>query len=390
MDRGPSAHESDGTAVHDVAGVSAADQTAQLPRQLVGIHFRENLARRLGLAGGSGQALDPVAHPLDDGISDEARPAVKFRRRRLEETAAGEDLPLQVGEMRVAKRPESADTSRCTQAWLQDLLGEDPSGLLHGRELELLLRTEVGKEPTLADAKVARQPLKRDSLQPFGRRQLGGVAEDRLPGTRTSHAAPIRTRNGNSHVHKAHISTTGRFILTLYDRSCYLLRMMVVEAAIDNQVGVARLEPVDAQALRRFFFRLSPETLYRRFLSPISRPEQARPARLLDVDHRDREALIGLVDGEIIGVARYGRLARTETADLAVVVADAWQRQGIATLLLRALGGAALAAGIHSFTVVMHADNRPVLALLRRLQPSAPLVVSHGLFEGRLPLPWAP
>jgi GNAT superfamily N-acetyltransferase len=166
--------------------------------------------------------------------------------------------------------------------------------------------------------------------------------------------------------------------------------MTAVDLTTGCGVSVARLERSDGDALRRFFFRLSPRTLYRRFLSPIARPEQARPDRLLDVDHRDREALVGVVGGEIVGVARYARLPGAESADLAVVVADDWQRQGIATALLRALGSGALAAGIRSFTVLLQADNRPVLALLRRLQPSARLTLSDGLYEGRLSLPWAP
>src|SRR2546421_7488847 len=98
--------------------------------------------------------------------------------------------------------------------------------------------------------------------------------------------------------------------------------MIVQEARTDALVILAKLEPSDGQALRRFFFRLSPQTLYRRFLSPISRPEQAQPARLLDLDHLDREALVSVVDGEIVGVARYVRRPGTESAEMAVVVAD--------------------------------------------------------------------
>jgi GNAT superfamily N-acetyltransferase len=165
--------------------------------------------------------------------------------------------------------------------------------------------------------------------------------------------------------------------------------MRATAAETKRQVSVVRLEPWNGRELRRFFFRLSPETLYRRFLSPIARPEQARPALLLDLDHQNREALAGVVDGEIVGVARYARRPGSDAADVAIVVADAWQRQGVGMILLRALGKAASAAGIRSFTVLMHADNRPALALVRRLQPAARLALSDGLYEGVLPLPWA-
>ena len=166
-----------------------------------------------------------------------------------------------------------------------------------------------------------------------------------------------------------------------------VVEMVAIEPAAGGHVRLARLEPSDGEALRRFFFRLSPETVYRRFMSPVARTEQTRPVRLLDVDHRDREALLGLVDGEIVGVARYARWPGTDAADLAVVVADAWQRQGVATRMLAALADVAVDAGIEQFTLTMQADNRPVLALVRRLYPSARLALSQGVLEGTVPLP---
>jgi hypothetical protein len=44
--------------------------------------------------------------------------------------------------------------------------------------------------------------------------------------------------------------------------------MLAIEEAGGGRVGLAQLEPSDRESLRRLFYRLSPETLYRRFLSP--------------------------------------------------------------------------------------------------------------------------
>ena len=133
--------------------------------------------------------------------------------------------------------------------------------------------------------------------------------------------------------------------------------------------SLAALEPDDGDLLCRFFARLSPETVHRRFLGPVARPERLRS--LLEIDHGDREAVCAVVEGEIVGVARYARLPGREAADLSVVVADAWQRQGIATRLLAAVGERARRAGIGDFEVMTLAENRPALALLRRLRPEA-------------------
>ena len=162
--------------------------------------------------------------------------------------------------------------------------------------------------------------------------------------------------------------------------------MIVMQNATVGHVGMARLERSDGEALRRLFFRLSRETLYRRFHSPIVRPEQAHPERLLDVDHRDREAVVAVVDGEIVGVARYARWHGTDKADLAVVVADDWQRQGLAIRMLSCLADLALSAGIQTLTASVQGDNRPALELLRRFSPSARATFSEGSCDFTMPL----
>src|SRR5258708_33840742 len=97
------------------------------------------------------------------------------------------------------------------------------------------------------------------------------------------------------------------------------------------------LQPGDAELLTRFFWRLSRETVYRRFFSPITLPNETLLKRLVDVDHCEREALIALDDQGIVGVARYGT-GPGESHDIAVVVADDWQGPGLGPLLLRRLG----------------------------------------------------
>jgi RimJ/RimL family protein N-acetyltransferase len=162
--------------------------------------------------------------------------------------------------------------------------------------------------------------------------------------------------------------------------------MLQLETAVAGPVALVRLERTDGEALRRLFYRLSPETIYRRFLSPLARPEQARPERLLDLDHFDREAVAAVVDGEIVGVARYFRQPSQPVAEIAVVVADAWQGQGVGTRMLASLAALARAAGIDRFTATMQADNRGSIRLLRRFDSEARFVHSHGIYEATIPL----
>jgi RimJ/RimL family protein N-acetyltransferase len=75
-----------------------------------------------------------------------------------------------------------------------------------------------------------------------------------------------------------------------------------------------------------------------------------------------------LLRAPIVGVARFARTtARSDTAELAIGVADAWQRRGVATVLLHQLADRAASAGIEHFTATILPENAPTIALLRGL-----------------------
>jgi GNAT superfamily N-acetyltransferase len=124
----------------------------------------------------------------------------------------------------------------------------------------------------------------------------------------------------------------------------------------------------DAPLLRDLFDRMSPETRYYRFHSPVQKVSERWLEHLTHVDHCAREALMAFVDGEIVGVARYAAMPDDPaTAELAIVVADAWQRHGIATVLLTELGSMAAARGVVRWTGSVIAENRAVVALVDAL-----------------------
>ncbi|WP_158690697.1 GNAT family N-acetyltransferase [Streptomyces sp. 142MFCol3.1] len=92
--------------------------------------------------------------------------------------------------------------------------------------------------------------------------------------------------------------------------------------------------------------------------------------QLLDVDHDPREAPVALDSDEIIGVARYAATSEVpRLAAVSVLVADAWQRQGIARDLLIRLRGGALQRGIAFFEASVLATNDRAQPLLRVLAP---------------------
>src|SRR5256885_12624392 len=132
--------------------------------------------------------------------------------------------------------------------------------------------------------------------------------------------------------------------------------MVLIELARDGRPGLATLEPGDGWAVTRLFDRLSPESIYRRFFSPVQGPDRLR-ASLQRLDHHDREAMAAVEGGEVVAIAQWARPAGSCEADLAIVVADDWQRQGIGTRLVAALAARPATAVINSFSALLQDEN---------------------------------
>src|SRR4051794_22675856 len=98
------------------------------------------------------------------------------------------------------------------------------------------------------------------------------------------------------------------------------------------------VQPDDEQRLVRMWPRLSADTIYRRFHSPLRGLPPATVRHLVEVDHDLREALVVEAGDEVVGVARYDRsLADPASAEFAVVVEDAWQGMGLGRQLVAEL-----------------------------------------------------
>lgn len=141
----------------------------------------------------------------------------------------------------------------------------------------------------------------------------------------------------------------------------------------DGRAALLRpITPDDKGRLRAGFERLSPESRYRRFLTPMKRLSEEQLAYLTEVDHHDHEALIAVEPqtAEGLGVARFVRLAEApDAAEAAVAIVDDWQGRGLGTALLGALADRARAEGIQRFRCLVLAENQEMIDLLRDLGP---------------------
>ena len=145
-----------------------------------------------------------------------------------------------------------------------------------------------------------------------------------------------------------------------------------VELVDGSTVTLRAITPDDKQLLRDGLARMSPESRYFRFFSPVDHLSDAQLRYFTEVDQVDHVAL-GAVHrggrGEIgIGVARYIRMANDPAeAEAAVAVADDFHRLGIGTLLLDAVAALAINNGIRRFRLLVRRENLSMIELLERL-----------------------
>jgi GNAT superfamily N-acetyltransferase len=132
---------------------------------------------------------------------------------------------------------------------------------------------------------------------------------------------------------------------------------------------VVMIEPMhrtDAARLDRFHHTLSPETTRLRFFHLHPELSEREIERFTHVDHEDREALVAVHEDQIIAVARFDRLGDgSSDAEVAFVVADAWQGRGLGSVLFRRLAARAAELGVRRLVAETLFSNRRMLAVFR-------------------------
>ncbi len=139
------------------------------------------------------------------------------------------------------------------------------------------------------------------------------------------------------------------------------------------------VRPDDKALFQAAWGRVSPESRYRRFLSPKSSLTAEELRYLTEPDNVDHVAIgVARVTGdapeslEAVGVARFVRDATRPTlAEAAIVVVDDMQRKGIGRMLLSRLGLAALERGITHFSADVLATNTAMRELAHSVAPEA-------------------
>jgi acetyl coenzyme A synthetase (ADP forming)-like protein len=160
----------------------------------------------------------------------------------------------------------------------------------------------------------------------------------------------------------------------------------VVDVALRDgkSIHIRPVQEADRMAIRAFFEHVSSESLWFRFLGLPNLDWVTNWS--VDVDYADRYALVATAGAERSIVA-HGAYARIDAdhAEVAFVVADAWQKHGIATIMLAHLAAAAKHHRISLFTAWVSPANHRMVQVFRDSGFPVQVHARDGLIEVEFP-----
>lgn len=140
-----------------------------------------------------------------------------------------------------------------------------------------------------------------------------------------------------------------------------------------RDVWLRPVTPADAQALASMMIGLSPATVQRRYLTPCALREETARKEAERLTRPDRAGLVMVAQahgdaGRIVAVAELAQdRAEPGVAEGAVVVADAYQGEGIGRAVVERLATLARRAAIRRVRATTSAHNGPVRRLIASL-----------------------
>ena len=156
-------------------------------------------------------------------------------------------------------------------------------------------------------------------------------------------------------------------------------------------VTIRPIRPEDEPLMVRFHEKLSDRSVYLRYFGTLSLKTRIAHERLVRIcfGDYDRElALVVEVRGaggpEIVGVGRMNRIPGTDEADVAILVADAYQNRGLGAEILRRVVQVAKEEGVRAVSADMMPDNVSMQAICKHLGFKVKMQDGFSALQARL------
>ncbi len=151
------------------------------------------------------------------------------------------------------------------------------------------------------------------------------------------------------------------------------------------------LRPVkikDEPLLKEFFYSLSDNSLYRRFISLRKDMPHERLQEFVVLDYTKQMVILATITKgekeEVVGIGQYFIDEATFTAEVGFAVKDEYQNKGIGTELLSYITYLAKRQGLLGFYAEVLFDNRPMLHLFEKMGFNIEKRREDGIYELRI------
>ncbi len=149
------------------------------------------------------------------------------------------------------------------------------------------------------------------------------------------------------------------------------------------------IKPSDEEAMRRFFYRFSKQSIFRRFFFPVSTMPHNKMQTYVNVDYRSEMSIVALIHepGQeiIIAEARYAKDEENGFGDLAFFVDEKYQGLGIAPYLYDLLTRLAKDRGLRGFTAEVMQENKGMLTVFEKSGLPMEALLKNGIYKLRMP-----
>ena len=149
------------------------------------------------------------------------------------------------------------------------------------------------------------------------------------------------------------------------------------------------IKPSDEDAMRRFFYRFSKQSIYRRFFFPVSTMPHTKMQTYVNIDYQNEMSVVALIHepGQeiIIAEARYANDEENGYGDLAFFVDEKHQGLGIAQYLYDLLTRLAMERGLRGFTAEVLQENRDMLKVFEKGGLPMEALLKDGVYKLKMP-----
>lgn len=149
-----------------------------------------------------------------------------------------------------------------------------------------------------------------------------------------------------------------------------------------TQLTVRPIHPTDEPNMRDLFHSLSQQSIYTRFMSRMKWVPRKQVQQFVYIDHRTEVSIVATIpesNGDtIVALGGYYLDTRTNRAEVAFVVSDAYQNRRIGSFLFKHLCKIAKSNGIAGFTAEVLDENKAMQTLFNH----SGLSITSNLREG--------